>query len=48
MSEVLDREMGKHAQSGVAWHFICILYFFKLSSSFLRESMLKLPNVMEI
>ena len=32
MNKVFDRGMGKYVQYGFAWHFICILYVFKLSS----------------
>ena len=36
MTEVLDRGIGKYAQCGVAWRFICALYF-----SFLRFHVLE-------
>ena len=47
MNKMFDRGMGKYAQSGFAWHFICILYVFKLSSGS-KDRTLRLPSVREI
>ena len=47
MNKVFDRGMGKYAQSGFAWHFICILYVFKLSSGS-KDRTLRLASVREI
>ena len=50
MSKVLDCGVGKHAEGGVAWHFICSPYFFNfpLVPSSWAIACCGLPNIMEV